>query len=242
MTGYMVKKDPFAPYKHVFDKFDHIPTDELPTDSPLIAFMNFVICRYLLAREAEGMYALDYDKMRKVLKVTRLNRKYSGIMATFLEDMKYSPFYYGLWSESEPVTLPDASKLQEVPVSKAATMLNTQSDKLIKLADGRYDHIIRMEDDKVTAVGDEYEKMRAWLDEYNTFFTKSNELANYIMENDYTYEIEGKKTYSEIFLLISHDSGKVYDLLVTDKMVDEGMVLPSEIKEVLALLNVIATM
>jgi len=242
MTGYMIKRDPFKPYRSVFSKFDHIPLKELPPDSTLPAFMNFIICRYVLAREESGVYAVDRDQGRKVLRVSRLKKSDPRLKAEFLDDMRYSPFYYGLWSESEPVPLPEAGALVGLDLSAAAQLFNTRAEKLSGLLNGRYREFIRLEGGHITSTGAGYDELRVWLDHFNTFFIRSNDLSNSLISNGYSYDIEGRTRLSDIFLLITMDSGKVLDRLYSERAVGKDMVLPSEIKEVLALLNIIAAM
>jgi len=203
----------------------------------LVQFMHFIICRHIIQRKELGMLDYTLDEKNKIVRIKTLNKDTTELMKECLRDIDFSPFYYKMWAESNPVAIPTFKSLDGKEITKLEKILNSPPGVLETTANDESMNFLHIKDNKVYFEQARFSDFREWINSFNELFTEAGNLAVFITENDYHYDLDGNNDLGSIIMTIYKDTEKIYNELLRSD--DEVKNFPSEMKEVMSFIYMI---
>jgi len=205
----------------------------------MIQFMHFCICRHIVQRKRLGVVEYTLDENNKLLSAKTVSTDTSPLREEFLKDIDYSPIYYHIWGSSDPVNIPPIEDLNGKQFNELGKMLNTDAS-LVELVvnDEKNEHIFETKDNKVYFKKNQFPEFRTWINDFNDLFEEASNLAVFMVENKYSYDLDDEKELGAIIMTIYKNAESIYHELLEDKD-HEVKNFPSEMKEVMSLIYMI---
>lgn len=205
----------------------------------LVQFMHFVICRHVLHRTSMGAMVHKFDQANKMLFASRVDEGQEQIIADYFKDVRFTPLYYQLWSNSEPTDLPGFDQINGKSTEEVGNILNAPILHIQNACnDPKNSHLIKLANDKVEFDPSNYDELRVWLSNFNKMFVEASNLGLKIMNEGYSYSIDGETDLAVIVISIYRDIEKMYQEMLKqkDKKIDH---LPSDLNEVMSLIYLV---
>jgi hypothetical protein len=203
----------------------------------LVQFMHFIICRHIVQRKHLDLIDYTLDDKKHTLHARTVKKDLKPLMKEYLKDIDYSPFYYQLWGESDPVTIPPIEEVNGKKLTELGKILNSDPTYLENIAQNKDNQVLYLKNNKVYFKKNRYSDFRDWTNNFNDLFTEAGNLAVFIFENGYEYDVNNDSDLGTIIMAIYKDTEKVYHKLLSSK--DEVKNLPSEMKEVMSFIYMV---
>jgi hypothetical protein len=200
----------------------------------LVQYMHFLICRHIISRKELALMDLLIDETQKTMTAKTTDPSQEKIIEEYLKDIRFTPFYYQLWAESEPVELPALETVDGKNVGDLSKMLNTTPAKLQSAINYvKASRIIKEDSGVVRFTRPSYPEFRDWINRFNRQFLEAGDLAQSVLDKRYTYNVNGTKHAGKIILdlysLAQSNYGEIKKKRLT-KLTN----MPSELNELAA--------
>ena len=203
----------------------------------LVQFMHFIICRHIIQRKHLGLLDYTLDDQKRTLMARTVKNDLKPLMKEYLRDIDYSPFYYQLWAESDPVTIPPLEDVNGKKLTELGKILNSDPAYLENIANKEDTQFLYIKDNKVFFEENRFSEFRDWTNNFNALFTEAGNLAVFMFDNGYGYDLNNDSEFGSIIMSIYKATEAVYNELLSSKT--EIKNFPSEMKEVMSFIYMV---
>ena len=207
----------------------------------ILQFMHFIICRYVITRRELGVLDYVVDEMEQRLVANTSDKDDSGLVRDYVKDIRYTPFYYQIWSDTEPVELPALEDVQGKSINDLSRILNTDPGKLKNaISYVKPARILKLEGESIRFSQNAYSEFREWINRYNRLFVEAGNLSQLILDRGYGYNVDQKRSPGKVLLDIYESSQGAYNTII-ERRLTKLKNMPSEMNELLALIWMVRT-
>ena len=200
----------------------------------LIQYMHFLICRHMITRHELGLMDYIIDETETRITANTTDPGHEKIIQEYLKDIRFTPFYYQLWAESEPVELPSLDMVDGKNVGDLSTILNTTPAKLQSaITYVKASRIIKEDDGVVKFTRSSYPEFRDWINKFNRQFIDAGNMAQMVLDKKYSYNLNGTKHAGKIILDLYTQVEALYSE-IKKKDLTKLKNMPSELNELAA--------
>jgi len=202
----------------------------------IVQYMHFLICRHIITRHELGLMDYYVDENEQRITANTTDPGHEAVIGAYLKDIRYTPFYYQIWSETEPVEIPDIEAVEGKNVSDLSKILNTSPAKLKNaITYVRPSHIIKQDGDVVKFTRSSYPEFREWINRFNRQFIEAGNMAQVVLDKKYLYNVNGSKHPGKIILDLYSLAEGIYGE-IKKKGMTKLTNMPSELNELAALI------
>lgn len=200
----------------------------------IVQYMHFLICRYMITRHELGILDYIIDEKDRRITANTTDPGHDTVIQEYLKDIRFTPFYYQIWAESEPVELPSLETVDGKNVGDLSKMLNTTPAKLQSaITYVEASQIIKQDDGVVKFSRSSYPEFRKWINRFNRQFIEAGNLAQVVLDKRYRYDLNGTKHAGKVILDLYSQAEAIYREIKAQELT-ELTNMPSELNELAA--------